>query len=91
LKRLEIDTLAGPLRVWPRGDYIPARFDDVARARAHFGIEFINQGRLNPYSGKWNFGQGYLFGVALKDRPPIEAALLAEFERELRAIVPERA
>jgi hypothetical protein len=39
--------------------WIAAVWDDVERARAHFGVEktflAVTMNRLNPFSGKWNW------------------------------------
>lgn len=82
-----IQTRAGRLEISPRADFIPTRFCDVVRARALLGVRFLREGRLNPYSGKWNFGQGELFGVKALERPPIESKIFAAFRAELEPIV----
>lgn len=57
LDTLQIETKAGTLfaKTYPHdsqpGAWVAARFADVERAKALLG----GDGRLNPYSGKWNF------------------------------------
>jgi len=51
----EIHTLGGRLRILLMDDWLACRFDDVEKAAKLFGITTIQQGRLNPYSGKWNW------------------------------------
>lgn len=53
-----LETVVGTLSVIlceEDGDWIACRFEDVEKAKQHFGIFNICQGRLNPYSGKWNW------------------------------------
>lgn len=50
---LRIETTLGLLHVSPHDDWIATRFDDVDRAKSVLGSG--RDGRLNPYSGKWNF------------------------------------
>ena len=56
-----IQTKAGPLwcRIYEEGQpWIPCRFEDVEKARKHFGVSknaIMGPQRLNPCSGKWNF------------------------------------
>src|SRR5262249_33990260 len=59
-----LDTNLGFLTVTPFGKWIACRWDEPERAKT-----FINTGRLNPYSGKWNFHftSDYTAGVALHD------------------------
>ena len=47
---LELDTVAGTLRVTPYQNWIACRFDDVEAAKQRVGF-----GALNPWSGKWNW------------------------------------
>ena len=52
-----ITTKLGVLLVRPIDDWVACQFRDGAldAAKKHFGITGIQQGRLNPYSGKWNW------------------------------------
>ena len=50
-----VQTKLGPMNLIPFDDWVACRFDDVEKAKAHFGISNIGQGRLNPFSGKWNW------------------------------------
>ena len=54
-ERYTIQTKAGPLLVHVYDDWVACRFDDVARAKIHFGYMPGVNSRLNPYSGKWNW------------------------------------
>jgi hypothetical protein len=53
--KFRIESVAGPLHVMPMDDWLACRFEDVAAASKHFVIHTIQQGRLNPFSGKWNW------------------------------------
>jgi hypothetical protein len=55
---LVLPTAVGELYVRPVDDWIACRWADVDRACEHFNVHFIGIHRLNPYSGKWNFGCG---------------------------------
>ena len=60
-----VNTRAGALRVHVYDDWIACRFEDVAKAR-----EVVRSGKLNPYSGKWNWhGLGVVpsFAAALRE------------------------
>ena len=51
-----IPTKLGILSIHVFDDWIACRFvGDLEPAKKHWGIKTINQGRLNPYSGKWNW------------------------------------
>jgi hypothetical protein len=76
--RLEVTTRAGTLSVVPYAGWIACRFDDVKAAVALLGYDPVS-GRLNPYSGKWNFHFG---------RCTAEEAL-GEFARELGHVLPQ--
>lgn len=77
-----VQTTAGRLEISPYPEFIACRFDDVERAR-----RTVHVGRLNPHSGKWNFGHGELYGLTLAERPIVEACVLAEFSAALGSIV----
>lgn len=77
-----VQTTAGRLDLSVYPDFIAGRFDDVERARGVLGSD-----RLNPHSGKWNFGQGLLFDTTTETRPQVEWQVLSELRRELGAIV----
>lgn len=72
----QLETTAGTLRVSVYGSYVCTRFDDVARAKA-----LLPTGRLNPFSGKWNWMGGMTHEGDLID--------LAQFQQELRHLLPE--
>lgn len=55
---LILPTVIGILHVAPIRDWIACRWEDVERAREYFGVTRLSEHRLNPYSGKWNFGCG---------------------------------
>jgi hypothetical protein len=55
--RLELTTHAGTLSVIPYDGWIACRFHDVKAAVALLGYNPAC-GRLNPFSGKWNFHFG---------------------------------
>ena len=46
----QLHTVAGVLRLRVMEDWLACRFDDVERAKS-----VVGPGRLNPYSGKWNW------------------------------------
>lgn len=52
-------------------------------------MKHLREGRLNPYSGKWNFGQGMLFDLKPEERGPVEDRLVAELMGELTHILVE--
>ncbi len=77
-----IETRAGSLLIHPYADeidfWIACRFEDVSRAREVLGVKpYQVSGRLNPYSGKWNFH--YYVGAA--------EAEVADFVRQLEVIL----
>jgi hypothetical protein len=51
---MALPTICGTLHVTPYGNWIACRFYDTDAAVAHFGSDQAH-GRLNRYSGKWNF------------------------------------
>jgi len=55
---LVLPTTIGDLYVRPVDDWIACRWADVAKACEHFDVHYAGVHRLNPYSGKWNFGCG---------------------------------
>jgi hypothetical protein len=75
--RLELATLAGMLSIIPYDGWFACRFQDVKAAVSLLGYDPAC-GRLNPYSGKWNFHFG---------RCTAEEAL-AEFVWELSRVLP---
>jgi len=77
-----VQTIAGRLEISVYPEFIACRFVDVDRARAT-----VVGGRLNPHSGKWNFGQGELFDTTVVTRPAVEARVFTEFSSALTAIV----
>ncbi len=51
-----VQTKAGAMKVIGYGNWVACRFDDAKRAfEVLKAIPSIGTGRLNPYSGKWNF------------------------------------
>ena len=51
-----VQTKAGPMKAMGYGNWVACRFDDAKRAfEVLKAIPSIGTGRLNPYSGKWNF------------------------------------
>ena len=70
--RMALQTICGTLHVTPYGNWIACRFYDTDAAVAHFGYQPVH-GRLNPWSGKWNFHFNAI--------PAADA--LAEFEAEV--------
>jgi hypothetical protein len=82
-----LGTIYGPLEVTPADDFIAARFEEVDKAAKGFGVTGIFQHRLNPYSGKFNFGQGMLFGLRDQDRPEAEDYVQGEFRREVAPLL----
>jgi hypothetical protein len=50
-----VQTICGELRVHVYEDWYATAFVDTDKAKAHFGVTGIGQGRLNPHSGKWNW------------------------------------
>lgn len=73
----EIATCAGPLAVSAHDGWIACRFHDVERAKANPWI--AREGRLNPFSGKWNHHWD--------SKTPI-AERIADFARTLAEILP---
>ena len=53
--RMQLPTKLGKLCISVHDDWLACRFDDVERAVRHFGSLPM---RLNPNSGKWNWGCG---------------------------------
>ena len=54
-----ITTQAGPLECQPYEGGVFSRFQDVAKAKRHFGVDSLyNMCNLNIYSGKWNHHYG---------------------------------
>lgn len=56
-----VKTKVGTLRVMPYGDWIACRFEEPARANLLYYRRSdppLSAGRLNPYSGKFNFHFG---------------------------------
>ncbi len=88
----QIETIIGRLDVTPIDDFIACRFDDVEKAKKHFGITTIQQGRLNPFSGKWNWH--WFEGVTYQSRPTKENVtkgidkILADLVKEIEALLP---
>lgn len=82
MQRFAVQTTAGRLEISPYPEFIACRFDDVERAR-----RVVHVGRLNPHTGKWNFGQGELYGLTLAERPAVETRVLGEFARALGSII----
>lgn len=72
-----LPTSLGDLRVSVVDDWIACSFLYVERAVAHFGEAPWN--RLNPHSGKWNFGCG--------DKAPA-ATVFGEWRRAVEALAP---
>jgi hypothetical protein len=77
------------------GDWIACRFDDVEKAKEHFGVRGLGCGRLNPYSGKWNWHHFEYAPVdsqgRIRPRKVLEAALetlAKEFLEEIETILP---
>jgi hypothetical protein len=87
--QVAIETRAGTLEVSPYGDWVAMRFHDVGAARFMLGVgEHDLRGRLNPYSGKFNW-QGTGLGQATPaERSEIEDQILASIEREIRPLLP---
>jgi len=69
---LYIKTLAGPLRVLPKWDYVDCRFDDP-RAASQLTVDPVD-----PQTGEWN--HEYL-GKSIR-------TALKEFEETLRKVLP---
>jgi hypothetical protein len=56
--RYFVETKIGKLIITPYNDWIACYFSgDLEPVRKHFGVYrlYVGCGRLNPYSGKWNF------------------------------------
>jgi hypothetical protein len=70
--KMALQTICGTLHITPYGNWIACRFHDVQAAVARFGYH-PSYGRLNPWSGKWNF---HFAAIAAEDA-------LAEFEAEV--------
>lgn len=51
----DITTRLGRLTVIPYKTWIACRFEDVDRAKKHFGKNLDVEVRFNPHTGKWNF------------------------------------
>lgn len=78
--RYAIQTCVGRLEICPYPEFIACRFDDVERASR------VLDSRMNPHSGKWNFGQGMLWDKTAETRPEAEAQILDDFQRELSSL-----
>lgn len=78
-KMYTVETTLGTLEVSVWNASIMCMFDDVARAKAHFG-NYPN-GRLNPHSGKWNWMGGMSHEGDMTD--------LQDFGHALERILPE--
>lgn len=70
-----IETIHGPLRLFPYAEAIRSRFDTVPKGVTLIGAE------LNPHSGKWNFE----FGLIPTD---VELAMAIS---SIRRILPKKA
>ena len=82
----ELDTPAGLLHLTVYGDWVAARFDDVARG----GAFTKTCGCLcNPYSGKWNFH--FCDGTIGSLHPDIVLPQLGYYYEWLMAWEPEEA
>lgn len=73
-----LETTAGTLRVHVYDDWLACRFQDVGKALAVLSGPSL--GRLNRWSGKWNF---HFFGEWTVD----EAVM--EFDREVGELLPQ--
>lgn len=82
---LVLQTRAGVLTATPYGDWVAMRFHDVEAARRVLGTDF--SGRLNPYSGKFNWQGTNLMFTPVGERKPIEDEVLASIEREIRPLL----
>lgn len=70
---LRLETIAGPLDLCPRDNWLACRFVDVDQARQVLGRDL----RLNGFSGKWNFHPDVADAAAVADiRQRIEQRLL---------------
>lgn len=74
-----LDTNLGLLRLTVWNSSMMCRFEDVPRAKAHFG-DYPN-GKLNPFSGKWNWMGGMKHEGDMVD--------LEDFGHALGRILPE--
>lgn len=81
-------TICGPLTITPLDNFIACRFEDVEKAKAHFGVRDYDVGakRLNPFSGKWNWH--WFEGAAYKTRPS-KAHVKAGIDAVLKTLTAE--
>lgn len=87
----KIQTVIGELFVSIYDNWVHCCFDDVEKAKAHFNITGINQGRLNPCSGKWNWHWFHVqVDSTVKDWRKHTLSNLAEIVwREIEDLTPE--
>lgn len=89
-----IETVVGQLVIRIFDDWVACRFLDVEKAKTKFTISSCAGGRLNHFSGKWNW---HWFDVAPYDAPKVykfataaHLDLLAEVVwREIEDLTPE--
>jgi hypothetical protein len=74
-----LETTLGTLSISVWNSSIMCMFDDVTRAKEHFGSS--PNGRLNPFSGKWNWMGGFDHEGDMLD--------LYQFECALEHLLPE--
>jgi hypothetical protein len=78
-KMYTVETTLGTLEISVWNASIMCMFDDLTRAKEHFGV--CLNGRLNPHSGKWNWMGGMSHEGDMID--------LQDFGHALERILPE--
>jgi hypothetical protein len=89
----KIKTVVGELFIHIQDNWVHCCFEDVAAARKHFKIDNIHQGRLNPFSGKWNWHwfdvNPAVLGNKSKDSKAALKLLADTVWREIEDLTPE--
>lgn len=74
----QVETIVGPMKISVWDSCTLCRFDDLDRAKAHFGP---SDSKLNQFSGKWNFNGGMTHASDMQD--------LEYFKQQLTKLLPE--